>query len=256
MTFLGTCANLPYRGEDCSSFLINGRYLVDTGWYATVRMLSFGFDPTTVTHLLITHRHNDHVLGLPQILLYQKIKREQEGLDIAPLVVAGPAADLDGILDRAIPTLQWPDSAILPERKILSPSEEWETDEFRIRVCASRHTAPGLVYRFLDRKTGDEIGFTGDTSYDPRIADHLQGVSLLIHDACYNDDDPPDRPGLHSSAVHAAKIAKAAGAKRLALIHATPHFRAQKVAIARKIFSNTFWPKDGETVDVSKVATR
>ena len=35
VTFLGTCANLPYAGEDCSSFVINRRYMVDTGWYGT-----------------------------------------------------------------------------------------------------------------------------------------------------------------------------------------------------------------------------
>jgi ribonuclease BN (tRNA processing enzyme) len=86
--------------------------------------------------------------------------------------------------------------------------------------------------------------------YHEDIVAHVEGVSLLIHEACYNDGDPPDKPGKHSQPKQAALAAKKAKVGRLALIHATPHFRERKVEAARKIFPNTFWPRDGETVSV------
>src|SRR5262249_30283230 len=44
ITFLGTSSVVPGGGHDTASFLINGRYLVDTGWYATIKMRVYGFD--------------------------------------------------------------------------------------------------------------------------------------------------------------------------------------------------------------------
>jgi len=82
---------------------------------------------------------------------------------------------------------------------------------------------------------------------------HVWGVSLLIHDATHGPNPAPTprvTGGLHSSAVEAAEIAQAAGVGRLALIHGSAENQQDAVAAARKIFPNTFWPKDGETVEI------
>lgn len=252
VTFLGTCANLPYAGEDCSSFVINERHMVDTGWYGTVRMLSYGLDPVKIEHLFFTHRHNDHTLGLPQLLLYRRIKRIQEGREFPPLKIFGPAQDLDGIVERAVSVLQWPESAVLPEVIPLEAGDEWENGQFVIRTCSSRHTAPGLVYRFFDKRTGVDLAFTGDTAYDEAVIEHVRGAVFLIHEACYNDGDPLDKPGLHSQPKLAARAAEKAGVGRLALIHGVPALRARKVAAAREIFPNTFWPENGQRVVLAR----
>jgi ribonuclease Z len=222
--------------------------MVDTGWYGAVRMLSYDLDPTRLEYLFITHRHNDHTLGLPQLLLYRRIKRIQDGLELPPLKIVGPKVDLPGIIQRAVAILQWPDGAVLPEGIPLDPGEGLETGGFILRTCAADHTAPGLVYRFIDKRNGRQLAFTGDTMYSESIVSHVRGVSLLIHEACYNDGDPPDKPGKHCQPRQAAEAARKAEVGRLALIHATPHFRERKVEAAREIFPNTFWPRDGETV--------
>ena len=61
---------------------------------------------------------------------------------------------------------------------------------------------------------------------------------------------PSLRPGLHSRPGDAARIARMAAVKRLALIHASPAGRERKVKAARRIFPETFWPADGESVVV------
>ncbi len=250
VVFLGTCANLPYAGDDCTSFVINGTYLVDTGWYATVRMLSFGLDPLAIEYLFVTHRHNDHTLGLAQLLLYRKIKRVQEGIERPPLRIVGPESDIAGVVERAVAVLQWKEDTSLHETIPLAPGGVVETDAFRLTTCAAQHTAEGLVYRFFDKLTRREIGYTGDTLYDEGIVRHLTGVSLLIHEACYSNGDPIDKPGKHCQPKLAATAALKAGAKSLVLVHATPHLRAAKVASASEVFPNCLWPKPGERIDV------
>jgi len=38
VTFLGTSTVVPAAGHDTASFLINGGYLMDTGWYSAIKM--------------------------------------------------------------------------------------------------------------------------------------------------------------------------------------------------------------------------
>jgi ribonuclease Z len=250
VVFLGTCANLPYEGDDCTSFVINGKYLVDTGWYGTVRMLSFGLDPSAIEYLFITHRHNDHILGLAQFLLYRRIRKGQNGVETPRLRIVGPAADLDQLVERAITALLWSEDVERPETIPLPAGGVVDTEAFRLSTCASQHTAEGLVYRFLDKATGKEIGYSGDTLYDEAIVRHLTGVSLMIHEACYSDGDPLDKPGKHCQPRLAATAALKAGARSLLLVHATPRTRAGKVASASEIFPNCRWPKLGERITV------
>jgi ribonuclease BN (tRNA processing enzyme) len=133
----------------------------------------------------------------------------------------------------------------------LAAGETYEQDAFAVTTCASRHTAPGLVYRFVDRATGAVVAFTGDTAHEPAIARHVREANLLIHDATHGASRAPAAdPGLHCGAPEAADIARDAAVRRLALIHGAPARQDAAVAAARAIFPNTFWPRNGETVTV------
>src|SRR5437879_3430827 len=71
VTFLGTAAVLPGAGQDSACFLINGRVLFDTGWYAALKMQEYGCDPLAIEHLIFTHCHHDHYMGLPALLFFR-----------------------------------------------------------------------------------------------------------------------------------------------------------------------------------------
>ena len=253
VTFLGTATVTPEAGHDTASFLINRNILVDTGWYAAVRMLSYGFSPLDLDYLILTHCHHDHYIGLPHLLFYRRMRRGDRA-ELPPLKVIGPAEDVQLVTDlarRLLQTERFPDVEHVPVIHPLSPGEAFESEAFRLTTCATVHAVQGLCYRFLDKATGAEFGFTGDTAYHPPIADHLRGCSLIVHEASHGTKEVQNAVDTgHSSARDAARIGAAAGAARLALVHLPPGSAPDAVAAARAVFADTFWPQDGEVVKV------
>ena len=254
VTFLGTATVVPTAGHDTSSFLINGRHLVDTGWYAAIKMLNYGFNPMDLETVFISHCHHDHYMGLPQVIFYLSMRRKERP-GRPPIKIVGPAADIQLVADLAWKFLQvdrFPLMDCEMEVVPVAPGESLELADMRVDTCETIHPVQGLCYKFTDKQTQASFVYTGDTAYHPPIADHARGASLLIHEASHGPESPAD-PGVwsHAGAPDAARIAKSAGVQRLALIHCPEKHAQQAVAAARKIFPNTFLPEDGQTVEIS-----
>lgn len=253
ITFLGTSSVVPDGGHDTASFLINGRYLVDTGWYAVIKMRLYGFDPMQLEYLFLTHCHHDHYIGLPQLLFYLRM-RSWERPNRPALKIVGPAEDLERVVTLARQFLQpdrFPDVDSQPTLFPLRAGDTLETEVFHIATCASLHPVPGLCYRFTDRATGAVFAFTGDTAWHPPIVEHVRAAALLITEASFGANAAPvDNRSLHSGAPEAARLAVEAGVGRLALVHCIEERQAGALTAAQAIFPNTFWPQDGETVIV------
>lgn len=254
VTFLGTAAVVPGAGHDTASFLINDRYLVDTGWYAAIKMQSYGVSPLDLDSVILTHCHHDHYLGLPQLLFYRSMRR-RERPELSPLKVIGPADDLERVIGLSRQFLQeerFPDVAAAVELIPLRPGDTHEEAGFHLATVASLHPVPGLCYRFTDRRTGAVVVFTGDTAPDPPGLDTLaRNAGLLIHEASFGPGPAPvANTSLHAGAPDAARLAARVGVERLALVHCPEEKQASALAAAQAIFPAAFWPDDGEVVSV------
>jgi len=259
VTFLGTAAAVPAPGHEAASFIINNRYLVDTGWNAPLTLRVHGLDPLAVEYLFLSHCHHDHYLGLPQLLFYRamKVPRSGSGGTMPPLRVLGPAGNVERVVERAIAFLQ-PD--IFPEIgaalntavdvvSLVPGGEPYETEAFHLSTSPTHHTVAGMCCRFTDKQTGIVIAWTGDTAPCPSLVDHVRGAALLIHDATFGvQPAPTHNPYLHSGAPDAARLALAAGAGQLALIHGPEAQQEAACASAQTLFPATFWPGDGEVI--------
>ena len=253
ITFLGTASVTPEAGHDTASFLINNRILVDTGWYAALKMLPYGISPLDLEYLIFTHCHHDHYIGLPHLLFYLRM-RKRDRPNRPPLKIIGPAEDVQNVVDRArhfLQTDRFPDVEHIPEVFPLTPGESLETETFRLKTCATVHAVQGLCYRFTDQTTGSTFGFTGDTAYHPPIAAHLKGCPFIIHEASHGASQPENAQQTgHASATEAAQIAHQAGAEQLALVHMRIETAEEAVKAAQEIFPNTFWPQDGQSLSI------
>ncbi|MCR4327020.1 MAG: ribonuclease Z [Nanoarchaeota archaeon] len=71
ITFLGTADQIPSKGRNHTSILINfneENVLVDCGEGTQRQFRKAELNPCKITRILITHWHGDHVLGLPGLL--------------------------------------------------------------------------------------------------------------------------------------------------------------------------------------------
>ncbi|MDD3925622.1 MAG: MBL fold metallo-hydrolase [bacterium] len=248
VTFIGTSIYVPDNGREVSSILIDGKHLVDTGWNSVLRMKEFGFDPLKLESLTITHFHQDHYIGLPQLLFYLGLKKEErERLHHNPLYIIGPGEYLSNVVDKALEFLQiyrFPELSLSIDLVPLCSGESYEMGDLVLEPFGVNHISGGgireaaLGYRFKDKSTAGSFVYTGDTAFCPGIAECIGHAGTLIHDVS------------HSLPQEAAATAKSLGAETLYLIHYTERKEEEVLLEARRVFPQTFLAKEGESLDI------
>jgi ribonuclease Z len=246
--FTGTSACIPEKGEEVASFLIDENILVDTGWCNVLKMLEYGFLPEKVEYLILTHLHQDHYIGLPQLLFYLGINK-LNGVysQKKPLTIIAPSETLNYLIKKAEEFLQldrFPELIVKVNPEVLIPGEKYEDENILLDTFPALHhsgvdrTEEAFICKLTDKSSAKTICFTGDTSYHPPIADFVKDMPVLIHDSC------------HTSASDAAAIAKAANIERLYLIHHKTADNEKKLNEAREIFQNSFIAPNGANIEV------
>ncbi|WP_308637254.1 MBL fold metallo-hydrolase [Paenibacillus silvisoli] len=248
VTVFGTGGAVPEVGGDSPSFLINDKYLVDTGWAAVQNLREHGVDPLELDYLIFTHFHHDHYLSLPSLLFYFLSRG-----NVRDLKIIGPAEDLERMVKRALDFLDaeryWSKDEV-PTLIPLQPGDSYETEDFRLDTCSTIHPVQGLAYRFTDARTDKSFTFSGDTAYHPPIAELAKGSLLLIHEAALGPKaaDPNDNAYMHSGSIDAARIAEAAGVATLLLLHGASSRVDACLETAKQAFNGSVeWPHFGQT---------
>jgi ribonuclease Z len=198
----------------------HGAVLLDCAGQALVRLRRVGLDVESLSDIVLTHFHPDHVYGLPVVIMEMWLCGRKQ-----PLRVHGPAHCIERTVrlmeDHGLP--EWP--SVYPiafqavEARAGAPVVE--TADFRITASPVQHMVPTLGVRIEDKETGRVVTYSSDTRPCPAIIELGRGADLLIHEAT-------GEHAWHSSAAQAGETARWAGAKRLALIHyevgkADPH---------------------------------
>jgi phosphoribosyl 1,2-cyclic phosphodiesterase len=182
-------------------------------------------------HILLTHLHLDHILGLA---FFAPVFRPQ-----TEIVVWGPASPEASLRDRIARYVSAPLSP-LEVRELPCdvsfrhcPETEWEIGSARIHAASVSHRGPTLGYRIDDG--GSSLTYIPD--HEPALGADLdeleddwisgfelaRGASLLIHDGQYTDAEYPNHVGWgHSALSHALSFAHRAKAERTLLFHHDP----------------------------------
>ena len=237
ISFLGTGAgNCIHRAHtaivlDCPD---GTRLLLDAGSGNSVLRhgAELGIHAESFGHVLLSHRHGDHMGGLPHI----QGRRTQVAPTALPLVVHSLEESLDGLqnLFRAVSITHQvdQDSVTTTDGNRVVAWDPVETGQWvelgedtRASCFPVNHIGGAVGWRV--ETGGITVVFSGDTRYSESLVEASQGADLLIHEALSTDDDREgaSRRG-HCTAAEAARAARLADAGQLIITHIdTPFHR-------------------------------
>jgi ribonuclease BN (tRNA processing enzyme) len=221
---------------------IGGRQIVvDCGLGVTKGLIDQGMQLRDLNLIFITHLHSDHYLELGPMLHTAWTAGLKTSVE-----VWGPAGlsdywdafllSMKADIDLRIADEGRPDLHALVKFNVITAGDVLADNGLQVRAIHSIH--PPLVDCFaLSFQTAQShVVFSGDTAYNPALAEFAKGADLLIHEAMLeaalgplmarvgNGDDRLMRHWLrsHTMAHDAARVAKDAGVKALALNHLIP----------------------------------
>lgn len=103
-------------------------------------------------------------------------------------------------------------------------------------------------------RPGRSVAFTGDTRPCPETVAAAEGAELLVHDATFASDEADRaRETFHATAAEAARIARQAGVRRLALTHVSARYSANASPLEREaaeVFPGAVVAHDGLTLEI------
>ncbi len=260
ITVLGTASQVPTRERNHHGLVLrwdDAMVLFDPGEGTQRQMRHADITPSRLTHVLITHFHGDHCLGLPGVLQRMALDGTEAPLEIhypaggqdhmdallhlspvedrvlvrqrpsepGHLLDAPPFALEARRLDHGAETLGWrlwePDGrTLLPERLEAAGVHGPAVGELQ-RLGAV--TIAGRTVRLEDvsvPRPGQSLAFVMDTRWCDAALELARDVDVLICEATFLERhaDLADRYA-HLTAAQAAVLAREAGAASLVLTH-------------------------------------
>lgn len=233
LRLLGTGAAVsdPHRTTTMFS-CTSGRdtLVVDCGGDVVQRLLAADIDLETISALIVTHEHPDHVSGFPLFMEKIWLAGRRKPIDVYGIRPAiDQARRVFETFDTAswdLPELRWHEVALEEDAPVLE-SEAWH-----VTASPGRHAVPVVGLRIAAKETDSTITYSCDTEPCESIERLARSADLLVHEAT------GEAPG-HSSARQAAEIARSAGAQRLVLVHLPPSLPFEELEAARGVFAAT-----------------
>lgn len=215
--------------------------VIDCGLGVTRGLADQGFALKDLSAIVITHLHSDHYLELGPLIH----TAWTAGLK-TPVHVWGPsglAGYWRGFLTSMADDLAYrmqeegrPDLSALVHVYGLETGQRLRIGKLELTTGQSIHPPLTETFALRFEGAGKVVVFSGDTARNPALADFARGADLLVHEAMLaeglepllarigNGDDRLMAHWLrgHTLAHEAAAIARAAGARALALHHLIP----------------------------------
>ncbi|HUF75677.1 MAG TPA: ribonuclease Z [Longimicrobiales bacterium] len=222
VTILGAGTLMPDAGRTSAAHHLRvggASLLLDCGAGTVHGFARHGVAWRDLTHVAITHYHNDHIGDLPAMLF--ALKHGVGGQRAEPLTMIGPrgfqtrlerlaSAFGDHVLDPGFPVRV---IEVDPGRAYEAPD-----DSLRIECLRTPHTDESLAYRV--EGTWGTLGYTGDTGPSDEVASFLAGCDALIAECTLPDARAVDT---HLTPRSLAELAGLARPALLIVVHVTPY---------------------------------
>jgi ribonuclease Z len=212
---LGSAASVPDAHHDTVSLLLRGpdwAVLIDCGGSPLHKLARAGAAMDSIRAVVLTHRHADHLYGLPILVQGLWLGGREASLPVyGPAETLGVAQELLQLFNlpaqEGMFALEWHAVPSGEGRRVLA------VGGVQITAATVDHgQTETLALRFENTNSGQAIVYSADTEPCPALVRLAACADLLLHEAT------GDYAG-HSSPAEAAEVAREAGVARLALIH-------------------------------------
>ncbi len=221
--FFGTSGAIPSPARDNTALAFYSPdeiVLADCSGSPYQKILKAGLDPMRVSSLIVTHRHVDHLYGLPSLAHNMGLTGRRATLHVFALRETMPF--LRGFMDLFPLEEKMPYRIALVE---IPPKEGHlvlEARGFRVLSTPVKHGAPniGLRVEFDAPSERGAVVYSCDTSPCPSLIALARGADILIHEATFlHGDAARASSDGHTTGYQAGEVAAQAGVKRLILCH-------------------------------------
>jgi len=216
LLLLGTGSSLNDGTREPTMLALRGREsttLVDCGSNPIRQLQRLGVPIASVERIILTHSHPDHNSGFGLLFTMVWLSGRRH-----PIPIYGPADAIDTTQRlfeqwdtsdwRNLPALEW------HEVKLQVGAPIFADADFELTAAPGVHHVPVIGVRARNVHGGGVMVYSSDGEPSASIQALAQGADLLVHEATV----PSDGNG-HTSAASAARLARAAGARRLLLVH-------------------------------------
>ena len=221
--FLGTSGAIPSPDRDNTALVFYSKdetVLVDCPGSPYQKLLKSGQDPMRVSSLIVTHRHVDHVYGIPSLIHNMALAGRKTRLHVYAL--ADTMRVLRGFLDLFPLDEKLPYRIDLHETPAKEGHEVLRAGGFRVLSTPVKHGAPniGLRVEFDGPAERGSVVYSSDTSPCPALIALARGADILIHEATFlHHEAARAAADGHTTGYQAGEVARQAGVKRLILCH-------------------------------------
>lgn len=185
------CSGAIAAGYQTTAFLLDDDVLIDAGTgVGTLSLEALA----RIDHILLSHSHLDHVLGIP--LLADAVLRLRAAAHRPPIQVHALPETLAALREHVFNGVIWPDFTRLPSAShpvlSLHPFGIGQTLDLsgrRIEVLSAAHTVPACGFA-VHGPAGAWV-FTGDTGPNPALWQRLAQVKVahLVIETAFSDEE-------------------------------------------------------------------
>jgi ribonuclease BN (tRNA processing enzyme) len=265
LTFWGVRGTFPVSGRSVNKYgghtscasVVSSKgeiIVVDAGTGIKIlgeKLMGEGKDEPLNIHLLFTHFHLDHVMGLPY---FAPLYFSQSCLTVyAPISSKETEKYLSGLMAERYFPFEFDETS---SEKIFKevPATDFSIGEIRISHIPLNHPQGAVAYCF--REGDKSIIFATDTEHpdkgiDEELVSLVEGADFFIYDATFTPEEYESgkRGWGHSTWLEGTKIAREAQVKVLCLSHFNPDHSDTQVdsilSAARKEFPDSAAAKEG-----------
>lgn len=203
--------------------------IVDCGGDVIQRMMVAQIDLHTITGLIITHEHADHVSGFPLFMEKIWLAGRRDPIPVYGIAQAVDQArrcfeTFDTSRWEGMPEIDWHTVELKEDAHVLD-DENWH-----VTASPGQHSVPVVGLRVESKRTGGVVAYSCDTAPSENIVRLAANADILVHEAT------GAFPG-HTSLPQAATVAAEAKASRLLLVHLPPGLQEEELAPARSTFA-------------------